>query len=131
MIAGGKGRKSLSSRSQIPNLATISNLTGKKISDILYADKMAARIDNHAVQDGYDLYHHAVFFDARGDWTIIQQGMNSGIKMATRYHWISDRIVSSFLAEPHSGIMCDKIHQDVLDMTAHQSIETQKHLLIS
>ena len=126
MIAGGKGRKSISSRSQIPSLATIANMTGKKIADLLYADKMAARIDNCAVQDGYDLYHHAVFFDARGDWTIIQQGMNSDIKMARRYHWISDRIRSSFLAEPHSGIICDKMHHDVLDLTAHQSIETQK-----
>jgi uncharacterized protein len=126
MIAGGKGKKSLSSRSQIPNLATNANMTGKKISDLLYADKMVARIDKSAVQDGYDLYHHAVFFDNRGDWTIIQQGMNSDIKMARRYHWISDRVRSSFLVEPHSGIICDRIHQDVLDMTAHQSIETQK-----
>lgn len=126
MIAGGKGKKSLATRSQIPNLATSVNMTGEKISDLLYADKMAAKVDNSAVQDGYDLYHHAVFFDDKGDWTIIQQGMNSNIKMARRYHWISERIYSSFLSEPHSGIMCDKIHQDVLDMTARDSIETQK-----
>jgi hypothetical protein len=126
MIAGGKGKKSISTRSQIPNLATIANMNGKRISDLLYADKMTAKVDTSAVQDGYDLYHHAVFFDDRGDWTIIQQGMNSDIKMARRYHWISDRIHSSFLSEPHSGIICDKIHHDVLDMTAHDSIETQK-----
>lgn len=126
MIAGGKGKKSISTRSQIPNLATIANMTGKKISDLVYADKMTVKVDNSAVQDGYNLYHHAVFFDDKGDWTIIQQGMNSGIKMARRYHWISDRIYSSYLSEPHSGIICDKIHRDVLDMTAHDSIETQK-----
>ena len=126
MIAGGKGKKSISTRSQIPNLATIANMTDRKISDLVYADKMTAKIDNSAVQDGYDLYHHAVFFDDKGDWTIIQQGMNSNIKMARRYHWISDRIHSSFLSEPHSGIICDKIHHDVLDMTARDSIETQK-----
>jgi uncharacterized protein len=126
MIAGGKGKKSLSSRSQIPNLAISANMAGKKISDLLYADKITAKVDNSAVQDSYDLYHHAVFFDERGDWSIIQQGMNSDIKMARRYHWISDNIHSSFLSEPHSGIICDKIHQDVLDMTDHDSIETQK-----
>ena len=126
MIAGGKGKKSLSSRSQIPNLAISANMAGKKISDLLYADKITAKVDNSAVQDSYDLYHHAVFFDERGDWTIIQQGMNSDIKMARRYHWISDNIHSSFLSEPHSGIICDKIHQDVLDMTDHDSIETQR-----
>ena len=126
MIAGGKGKKSISTRSQIPNLATIANMTGNKIADLIYADKMTAKVDNSAVQDGYNLYHHAVFFDDKGDWTIIQQGMNSGIKMARRYHWISDRIYSSFLSEPHSGIICDRTHRDVLDMTAHDSIETQK-----
>jgi hypothetical protein len=126
MIAGGKGKKSLSSRSVIPILATSANMTGKKISNLVYADKIAAKVDNTLVQDGYGLYHHAVFFDERGDWTIIQQGMNSDIKMARRYHWISDRIYSSFLSEPHSGIICDKIHEHVLDMTDRESIETQK-----
>lgn len=126
MIAGGKGKKSLSSRSQIPNLAISANMSGKKISDLLYADKITAKVDNSAVQDCYALYHHAVFFDERGAWTIIQQGMNSDIKMARRYHWISEKINSSFLSEPHSGIICDKIHQGVLDMTDHDSIETQK-----
>jgi hypothetical protein len=126
MIAGGKGKRSLSSRSQIPNLAISANIPGTKISDLLYANKITAKVDNSAVQDGYDLYHHAVIFDERGDWTIIQQGMNSGIKMARRYHWISDNIHSSFLSDPHSGIICDKIHRDVLDMTDRGSIETQK-----
>ena len=126
MIAGGKGKKSISTRSQIPNLATVANMNGKKISDLVYADKMTAKIDNSAVQDGYDLYHHAIFFNDNGDWAITQQGMNSDIKMARRYHWISDRIHTSFLSEPHSGIICDKAHHHVLDMTAHDSTETQK-----
>ena len=126
MIAGGKGKKSLATRSQIPNLAVCANMSGKKISELLYADKMATKVDNSAVQDGYHLYHHSVFFNDGGDWTIIQQGMNSDIKMARRYHWISDKIHQSFLCEPHSGIMCNKIHENVLDMTARDSIETQK-----
>jgi hypothetical protein len=126
MIAGGKGKKSSSARSEIPKLALCTNMTGKKISDLLYANKMAAKVDNSAVQDGYDLYHHAIFFNERGNWTIIQQGMNSDIKMARRYHWISDNTQSSFLTEPHSGIICDKIHDDVLNMIACDSIDTQK-----
>lgn len=101
-------------------------MTGEKISDLLYANKMAVKVDNSAVQDGYNLYHHAIFFNERGNWTIIQQGMNSDIKMARRYHWISDNTQSSFITEPHSGIICDKIHDDVLNMTACDSIETQK-----
>src|ERR1044071_8021093 len=48
MIAGGKGKKSIATRSQIPNLATIANMNGKRISDLLYADKMTAKVDTSA-----------------------------------------------------------------------------------
>lgn len=66
------------------------------------------------------------FFNEQGHWTIVQQGMNTDFKMARRYHWSSDNIHHSFLNEPHSGIMCDRTHQNLLDMTASDSIETQK-----
>ena len=49
MIAGGKGKKSLATRSQIPNPATSVNMTGEKISDLFYADKMVAKTDNSTV----------------------------------------------------------------------------------
>ena len=61
MIAGGKGKKSSSQRSEIPKLAQYSNMPHKKISDLLYASKISAKIDNTAIQDGYALYHHAIF----------------------------------------------------------------------
>jgi hypothetical protein len=126
MISGGKGKKSSLPKREIPKLAEGTNIHSKKISDLVYASKMAAKVDNTAVQDGYNLYHHTIFFDEHGNWTIVQQGMNSDIKLARRYHWISDNVDSTFLSEPHSGIICDKTHQNVLDMTACDSIETQK-----
>jgi hypothetical protein len=129
MISGGKGKKSSLPKSEIPKLAERTNIPGKKISDLVYASKMATKVDNTAVQDGYNLYHHTIFFDEQGNWTIVQQGMNSDIKMARRYHWISDNVDSTFLSEPHSGIICDKTHENVLDMTACDSIETQKTTL--
>jgi uncharacterized protein len=60
---------------------------------------MAAKVDNGAVQDGYGLYHHVIFFNEQGHWTIVQQGMNTDFKMARRYHWSSDNIHHSFLNE--------------------------------
>lgn len=126
MIAGGKGKKSSSPKSEIPKLAQYSNMPHKKISELLYASKISAKLDNTAIQDGYALYHHAIFFDEEGNWTVVQQGMNSGIKMARRYHWISERAACSIVSGPHSGIICNKAHQRVLDMTASESIETQK-----
>ena len=52
--------------------------------------------------------------------------MNSDVKMARRYYWISDNVHSTFLSKPHSGIICDKTHHNELDITAHDSVETQK-----
>src|SRR5437867_4751348 len=52
--------------------------------------------------------------------------MNSDVKMARRYYWISDNVHSTFLSKPHSGIICDKTHHNELDITARDSVETQK-----
>ena len=126
LISGGKGKKSSLPKNEIPKLAQSVNLNGKRGSDLLYASKMAAKVDNGAVQDGYTLYHHVIFFNEHGHWTVVQQGMNTGFKMARRYHWSSDNIHNSFLNEPHSGIICDRTHENVLDLTSTASLETQK-----
>ena len=82
-IAGGKGKKSTTTKHDIPKLAEKHyNLSSAKINDLLYASRMAAKIDNAAVQDGYSLYHHAILFDKNGNWAIIQQGMNQVNGMA-------------------------------------------------
>ena len=65
-IAGGKGKKSTTTKHDIPKLAEKHyNLSSAKINDLLYANRMAAKIDNAAVQDGYSLYHHAILFDKK------------------------------------------------------------------
>ena len=43
---------------------------------LVYASRMAAKVDCAAVQDGYRLYHHAFFFTTAGHWCVVQQGMN-------------------------------------------------------
>lgn len=61
MISGGKRKKSSSPRGEIPKLAQYSNMPHKKISQLLYASKISAKLDNTTLQDGYALYHHAIF----------------------------------------------------------------------
>jgi hypothetical protein len=125
-IAGGKGRKSTQARYDIPKIAESHyNLSSDKIEKLLYASKMAAKVDNAAVQDGYSLYHHAILFDESGNWTIVQQGLNYNNRMARRYHWISDHL-KSFVIEPHVGIISECQSSNVLDMTSIQSEENQK-----
>ena len=34
---------------------------------LIYASRMAAKVDSTAVQDGYQLYHHNLFFPVPGN----------------------------------------------------------------
>ncbi len=125
-IAGGKGRRATETKNEIPKLAEKHyNLSSNKIDKLLYASKMAAKIDNAALQDGYSLYHHAIIFDEEANWTVVQQGMNPNTKMARRYHWISEDL-SSFVSQPHTGIISELKSQNTLDMTSIDSVENQK-----
>ncbi len=124
-IAGGKGKKSTSAKTDVPLLAENFGLSSAKIDSLLYASRMAAKVDSAAVQDGYSLYHHVILFDERGDWAVVQQGMNAEGRMARRYHWLSGDI-HNFVCEPHAGIISEKKNPCALDMTAAQSQENQK-----
>src|ERR671938_423663 len=125
-IAGGKGSKSTATKNDIPRLAEKHyNLSSAKIDNLLYASKMAAKIDNAAIQDGYSLYHHVIVFDGEGNWTVVQQGMNPNDRMARRYHWISDNL-KSFVSEPHAGIISKSKIPNTLNMTSIDSEENQK-----
>lgn len=125
-IAGGKGKKATQTKNEIPEVAErYYNLSSTKIDELLYASRMAAKVDNAAVQDCYSLYHHVILFDEHGEWAVIQQGMNPLNKMARRYHWNSDNL-KSFVSEPHAGIISEYKSPNVLNMTSIDSVENQK-----
>jgi len=125
-IAGGKGKKSTQTKNEIPTLAEkYYNLSSNKIDSLLYASRMAAKVDNAAIQDGYSLYHHVIFFDKNGDWSVVQQGMNTKEMTARRYHWISD-LVKNFTCEPHAGIISNYKNLRTLNMCSIISKENQK-----
>ena len=73
---------------------------------LVYASRMAAKVDSAAVQDGYQLYHHTFFFTGNRDWCVVQQGMNDQTRMARRYHWLSASL-RSFVNEPNQAICSD------------------------
>jgi uncharacterized protein len=125
-ICGGKGKQSTATKTDIPKLAEKNyNLSSIKINNLIYASKMAAKVDNAAIQDGYSLYHHIILFDEQGNWAIVQQGMNPANKMARRYHWISDS-TENFVCDPHTGIISEYKTPDTLNMTAIESKDNQK-----
>ena len=92
-------------------------------ASLVYASRMAAKVDNTALQDGYQIYHHTFVFDQQGHWCVVQQGMNVDRHYARRYHWLSEGL-RDFVVEPHSAICCDQ-RGEVLNMVAQESEEAR------
>ncbi len=123
-VAGGKGAASRKTPAEIM-------AHGERVSlalpptDLVYASKMSAKVDNTAVQDGYQLYHHAFIFTPAGEWAVVQQGMNGESGWARRYHWLSSG-VKDFVDEPHAAVVAERKEQLVLNLVAHESEEARK-----
>lgn len=125
-LSGGKGKNSTKPKYEIPKLAEQNhNLSTNRINELVYASKISAKIDSAAIQDGFNLYHHFILFDDEGHWTIIQQGLNKRIKMARRYHWLSNDL-PNYIIEPHRGIIGNERIPFCLDMTSRESEENRK-----
>ena len=122
-IAGGKGKASRKTIQQIEEIGEIFSFTDSKIKGLQYSSRMSAKVDNSAIQDGYNLYHHVFLFTENGKWAVIQQGMNSYTNYARRYHWLSG--FDSFIIDPHNSIIGEKV-DNVLNMVSRDSISSQK-----
>ena len=125
VIAGGKGRVSRETPNEIEEKAIVFSLSAHTIDALKSSSRLAAKVDNVAIQDGYQLYHHVFLFSERGKWVVIQQGMNDSNSYARRYHWFSD-YVDSFVIEPHSGIIGTDKEEVALDMTSRLSEDARK-----
>jgi len=125
MIAGGKGNASRRTIQQIEETGELYNFSTKKIDELKYSSRMAAKVDNNVIQDGYKLYHHVFLFTEDGLWSVIQQGINTENNYARRYHWLSEK-VDSFVCGPNNSIIGIKHQESVLDMAAKQSDSARK-----
>ncbi len=119
-IAGGKGASALKTPSEIENASSLIKMDPLKL---IYASRMSARVDNNALQDGYQLYHHVFCFTREGAWAVIQQGMNEKKLYARRYHWLSEK-VTDFVCEPHSAI-CTEAAAYTLNLVAGESADAR------
>ncbi|MBI2980621.1 MAG: DUF763 domain-containing protein [Chloroflexi bacterium] len=115
-VAGGKGR---TSRRTPAELEAWGELISINPAPLVYASRMSAKVDSSAVQDGYQLYHHAFFFTKRGSWAVVQQGMNESTRYARRYHWLGE-VVTNFVNEPHAAILSEARGQ-ALNLVAAES----------
>ncbi|HEX9513538.1 MAG TPA: DUF763 domain-containing protein [Puia sp.] len=99
-ICGGKGKFSRQAPDEIRSVCESTGLDG---AQLVRCSKLSAKVDNTAVQDGFQLYLHNFVISDEGQWTVIQQGMSAGNSTARRYHWHSAGL-RSFVDEPHTAI---------------------------
>ena len=123
-ICGGRGKYSRHTPEELLFLADHTGLPG---NDLVRASRLAAKIDNTAVQDGFQLYQHNFILSNEGDWAIVQQGMNPATKTARRYHWCSANL-KSFIDEPHSGITGEN-QGSILNLTDSNARDTRNSIL--
>ncbi len=124
--AGGKGKVALKTPEEIRNVADKTGVDGDRL---IYISRLVAKVDNTALQDGYNLYHHVIFFDGSGRWAIVQQGMSESEGYARRYHWFSGS-VEDFVKEPHRGICSLRKHEKIpLNMVAEESEDSRNVIL--
>jgi uncharacterized protein len=99
-ICGGRGKHSRQTPHELLKVAETTGLNG---DELVRSSKLAAKVDNTAIQDGFQLYLHNFILTTDGEWAIVQQGMNDASGMARRYHWHSKQF-NSYVHAPHSGV---------------------------
>jgi hypothetical protein len=115
-VAGGKGATSRRTPAEITSTC---EALSREPEALVSASRLAAKVDNTALQDGHQLYHHTFVFTPSGRWCVVQQGMSDITKTARRYHWLSETL-RDFVDEPHAAICCDR-HGASLNMVAAES----------
>lgn len=115
-LAGGKGA---ASRRTPREIEVYGDRFGVNADRLIYTSRLVAKVDNNALQDGFQIYHHQFIFTAAGEWAVVQQGMDVESRMARRYHWLGPE-VRDLVEEPHAAICCDR-RGEVLNLTARES----------
>jgi hypothetical protein len=123
-ICGGKGK---SSRETPNELLRIADKTGLNGTELVRASKLSAKVDNTAIQDGFQLYLHSFILSSDGDWAVVQQGMSDASSTARRYHWHSENL-KSFIEEPHTGI-CGVNQGQILNLTSNEADVTRQTMM--
>jgi hypothetical protein len=114
-VCGGRGRHS---RATPAELLRVGDQTGLNGHDLARCSRLSAKVDNTAIQDGFQIYLHSFIVTDEGEWAVIQQGMNAQNGYARRYHWHS-KAFSDFMKAPHTwilgenqGLLLNLTHQD-------------------
>jgi hypothetical protein len=123
-ICGGRGKHS---RQTPEELRKIANTTGLDGNYLVHCSRLSAKVDNTAIQDGFQLYLHSFILSKEGSWAVIQQGMNSSTRYARRYHWHSAQL-KSFTEMPHTFVYGEN-RGPILNLTDRAAAPTKEGIL--
>lgn len=123
-ICGGKGKQSKNAPME---LLKVGETTGLDATPLIRSSKLSAKVDNTAVQDGFQLYMHNFIVSDDGQWTVVQQGMSASSSTARRYHWHSEGL-ASFVDDPHTAI-CGPNQGEILNLADHRSESSRQSIL--
>lgn len=123
-VCGGKGRYSRQTPDELTALADRTGLNGQ---ELVRSSRLSAKVDNTAIQDGFQVYLHSFVVTKDGEWAVVQQGMNDSSGMARRYHWHSTEF-SSFVEEPHTFIYGHN-QGEILNLTHKEAAPTKTALM--
>ncbi len=122
-VAGGKGRAGINVPKELELIGEELGLTSSKIRNLILTSKLGAKVDSALIQDGYQLYHHAIMISERGEWVIIQQGMNVDRRMARRYH-LAWYLTEDVTVEPHEGAASNEVLEP-LNLSSRESLRVR------
>ena len=123
-VCGGRGKYSRMTPDELLEIAGREGLNG---DELVRNSKLVAKVDNNAVQDGFQLYQHNFILTRNGSWAVVQQGMNGAGKKARRYHWCSTNL-RSFVEEPHTGVVGDN-RGKILNLTDSKADKVRSSIL--
>lgn len=123
-VCGGRGKYSRMTPGELIQIADKEGLQG---DSLVRNSKLVAKIDNNAIQDGFQLYQHNFILTKTGNWAVVQQGMNINEKKARRYHWCSSDL-RSFVENPHTGVVGDNLGK-ILNLTDEKARTARDSIL--
>lgn len=123
-ICGGRGKHS---RKTPEELLRVGDRTGLDGHSLVRSSKLVAKVDNTAIQDGFQIYLHSFVVSDEGDWSVVQQGMNSDSGYARRYHWSSTDL-QSYVDDPHQFIY-GRNQGKILNLTDSSASDTRDKII--
>ena len=125
-ICGGRGRHSRNTPDELRQIADATGLDGDAL---VRTSRLAAKVDNNAIADGFQIYLHGFVLTKAGEWAIVQQGMNEAIATGAPLS-LAFGDGQRLHCEPHSG-HCRRAGRGVIQNLVDQHAKPAQDALLS